>query len=124
MLRHLYPDAIVHARARDRRHAWELMDLGAQVMRETFHSSVKLGEQVLVDLGVPEHVAHEHALRFHEHDERLLHAQQLVRDDEKALLQTVQEARRELEDLFSADVGEGMLGDITRDEAERGEPRP
>jgi glutathione-regulated potassium-efflux system protein KefB len=119
VLRHLYPDAIVHARARDRRHAWELMDLGAKVMRETFHSSVKLGEQVLVELGVAPEVAREHARRFHDHDERLLLAQQLVRHDEDALMQSVQDARRELEDLFSADVGEGVLGGIARDETAR-----
>ena len=41
------------ARARNRRHAWELMDLGVEVVRETFHSSLKMGERVLVALGEP-----------------------------------------------------------------------
>jgi len=113
VLRRQYPAALVYARARDRRHAWELMELGAHPMRELFHSSVLLGEQVLTALGVPGDVATEHARRFREHDERLLQAQYLVQDDEDALVQSVQEARRELEDLFSADVGEGMLGTIT-----------
>ena len=52
--------------------------------------------------------------RFREHDERLLRAQYEVRDDEAALLQSAREARRELEDLFNADVGEGVLGDMVR----------
>ncbi|QNP39575.1 monovalent cation:proton antiporter-2 (CPA2) family protein [Lysobacter solisilvae (ex Woo and Kim 2020)] len=112
VVRRLYPDAVVFARARDRRHAWELMDLGARIMRETFHSSLKLGEQVLVELGVPAETARHHAQRFHDHDERLLLAQYQVRDDEDALKQTVQEARLELEELLNADAGEGVLGDI------------
>ncbi|MFC5579045.1 monovalent cation:proton antiporter-2 (CPA2) family protein [Lysobacter niabensis] len=118
VIRRLYPDAIVHARARDRRHAWELMDLGAKPMRETFHSSLLLGEQVLVELGVAPEIVGQHTQRFREHDERLLQAQYHVRDDEDALKQSVQEARRELEDLLSADMGEGVLGGIASEEEE------
>jgi glutathione-regulated potassium-efflux system protein KefB len=109
-LRRLYPRAQVFARARNRRHAWELMDLGAEVVRETFHSSLKLGERVLVALGDPAPLAARSVERFREHDERLLLAQQQVRDDEAALVQTSQEARKDLEQLFAADRGEGTLG--------------
>jgi glutathione-regulated potassium-efflux system protein KefB len=94
------------------------MDLGAHVVRELFHSSLKLGEKLLVDLGVPGDLAAEHTRRFREHDERLLRAQHLVRDDEDALVQSVKDARLELEELFSADVGEGMLGVVSAEEAE------
>ena len=89
-IRKLYPQAKVFARARDRRHAWELMDLGARPMRETFLSSLKMGEEVLVELGVPPDVARDHAERFRDHDRRLLRAQYLIRDDEDALLQSTQ----------------------------------
>jgi len=112
-LRRLYPEAIVYARARDRRHAWALMDTGARVMRETLHSSLVLGEQLLVDLGLSPELAADHTRRFREHDERLLRAQYEVRDDEEALIETTLQARRDLEGLFSADVGEGVLGGIT-----------
>ena len=47
---------------------------------------------------------------FREYDETLLHAQYAVSDDEAALIQTSQEARKELEQLFAADQGEGVLG--------------
>jgi len=109
-LRRLYPEAAVFARARNRRHAWELMDLGVEVVRETFHSSLKMGERVLVALGEREDVAARRADRFREHDEALLRAQHQVYDDEVALIQTSQEARRDLEELFAADRGEGVLG--------------
>lgn len=115
-LRRLYPDAVVYARARDRRHAWALMDLGARAMRETFHTSLKMGEQVLRELGVPEAIAQARVERFAEHDERVLQAQYLVQDDEDALLQSAAEARRELEQLFEADQGEGVLGEIVAPE--------
>jgi voltage-gated potassium channel Kch len=129
VLRRLYPDATVFARARNRRHAWELMDLGAQVVRETFHSSLVLGERVLVALGLPEETATARARRFREHDEALLRSQYLVHDDEQALLQSAHDARRELEELFGADRGEGVLGAaVVRrgkadEDASAGEPR-
>jgi len=114
VVRRHYPDAVVFARARNRRHAWELMDLGAQVVRETFHSSLVMGERVLVALGADEEAAGRDAQRFREHDEALLRSQYLVHDDEQALLQSAQAARRELEELFGADRGEGVLGGLVR----------
>ncbi|MGY0557693.1 MULTISPECIES: monovalent cation:proton antiporter-2 (CPA2) family protein [unclassified Lysobacter] len=113
VIRHLYPQATVFARARDRRHAWQLMDLGARGVREMLHSSLKLGEDVLVALGLPAELAHDHAQRFLALDERLLEAQYRVHDDDDAILQVSTLARRELEQLFDADRGEGVLGGIT-----------
>ncbi|MGY4517465.1 monovalent cation:proton antiporter-2 (CPA2) family protein [Lysobacter sp. HA18] len=114
-VRQMYPDATVYASARDRRHAWELMDLGAHAIREAFHSSLYTGERVLVELGFDAATVHAQVKRFREHDERLLRAQYEVRDDEEALLQSARDARRELEDLFNADVGEGVLGGMVRE---------
>ncbi len=37
-----------------------------------------------------------------------------MHDDEQALLQSTQDARRELEQLFGADRGEGVLGGLVR----------
>ena len=106
LIRRMYPKATVYARARDRQHAWRLMDLGAEVFRETFGSSLEMGEQVLQALGVPAAVAHDHAHRFRVHDEKLLHEQHLVYDDENKLLQTAMGARADLEKLFAADAEE------------------
>ncbi|GAB2627252.1 monovalent cation:proton antiporter-2 (CPA2) family protein [Novilysobacter erysipheiresistens] len=113
VIRRLYPQAKVIARARDRRHAWDLMDLGAQSQREMLLSSLKVGEDVLVALGVPTAVARDHGRKFLAHDERLLNAQYLVHDDAEALMQASSDARRELEQLFDADQGAGVLGGIT-----------
>jgi glutathione-regulated potassium-efflux system protein KefB len=112
VIRRLYPAATVFARARNRRHAWELMDMGVQVVRETFHSSLVMGERVLHALGMPEGVAAESVRRFRDHDEALLVSQYQVYDDEAALIQSARDARLELEQLFGADRGEGVLGSI------------
>jgi glutathione-regulated potassium-efflux system protein KefB len=104
LLRRLYPNLKVFARARNRQHAYKLMDLGVEVIRETFHSSLVLGQQVMEELGVPHDVAYERRERFRQHDERVLREQHLVYDDEAALIASSDQARRELETLFEADV--------------------
>ena len=113
VIRRHYPDAKVFARARDRRHAWQLMDLGATVVRETFLSSLEMGRDVLVALGVPPDTADDHTRRFREHDERLLATQYLIHDDEDALRQTARDARAELEALFEADRVDAAAEDAT-----------
>jgi glutathione-regulated potassium-efflux system protein KefB len=118
LIRRNYPQAKVYARARDRRHAWKLMDLGAVAIRETFGSSLEMGREVLVSLGVEPDIAEDRARRFRAHDERILAAQHLVYDDEEALLQSARDARRELEQLFEADRGEGVLGQASGTRAE------
>jgi glutathione-regulated potassium-efflux system protein KefB len=104
LLRRLYPNLRVFARARNRQHAFKLMDLGVEIIRETFHSSLVMGQQVMESLGVPHDVAYERRERFREHDERMLREQHLVYDDEAALIASSEQARRELETLFEADV--------------------
>jgi voltage-gated potassium channel Kch len=80
------------------------MDLGAKaIVRETFASSLELGEQLLVGLGWTPDDAREAARRFRAHDERTLAQQYAVRHDEQALMQSVREAALELEHLFEAD---------------------
>ncbi len=104
LIRRLYPQAQILARARNRQHAWRLMDLSAEPFREVFGSSLELGERVLTALGVTEDVARDHVLRFRDHDETLLRAQHLVYDDEVAVIQTSRDARKDLMRLFEADA--------------------
>jgi glutathione-regulated potassium-efflux system protein KefB len=98
-----FPHLKVYARARNRQHAFKLMDLGVEVVRETFHSSLVMGQRVMESLGVPGEVALARRERFREHDEALLREQHLVYDDEAALIASNKEALRELERLFEAD---------------------
>ena len=103
-VRRAYPQLPVYARARNRQHAHRLMDLGARVIvRETFDSSLALGRQLLEGLGWAADEAEDAARRFREHDERTLAKQRAFRHDEQALIQSVQEAASELEELFEYD---------------------
>ena len=105
LLRRQFPHLKVLARARNRQHAYKLMDLGVdEVVRETLHSSLELGQRTLEALGVPAEVAAERRARFLRHDEQLLKEQYLVYDDEAALIQSSQQARQDLEKLFEADA--------------------
>ncbi|HOV96469.1 MAG TPA: monovalent cation:proton antiporter-2 (CPA2) family protein [Thermomonas sp.] len=104
LVRKHYPQAKVFARARDRRHAWQLVDLGAHALRETYGSSLEMGREVLITLGMPREQAEDRAQRFREWDESLLESQRMLQDDEDALLQATRDAREELEGLFAADA--------------------
>jgi len=107
-----FPHLRIIARARNRQHAFRLMDMDVAVVRETFHSSLEIGRQVLETLGVAAAEAAEHTARFKAHDERLLHEQHLVYDDDAALVASSREALRELETLFAADRSPGPPDDI------------
>lgn len=81
------PAARVLSRARDRQHAWKLMDLSSEPFREVLGSRLKVGERVLTALGIPDHVARA-VQRFREHDDNLLRTQPLLYDDEAAVIQS------------------------------------
>lgn len=109
LIRRLYPKAQVLSRARNRQHAWRLMDLGAEPFREVFASSLELSEKVLVNLGLSADTARDRIARFRQHDEQLLRAQHLVYDDDTAVVQTSRDARADLMHLFEADVSEAPV---------------
>ena len=107
IVRRLFPHLRIVARARNRQHAFRLMDLDVPaVVRETFHSSLEMTRDVLRALGLDAATADAHIARFREHDEAMLRAQYLVYDDEAALIQNAREALQELESLFAADASD------------------
>jgi len=107
VLRRLYPQLRVLARARNRQHAFKLMDLGLlDPVRETLLSSLELTRRMLVEIGFDAADARERVERFHAFDARMLVEQHLVYDDESALMQSAEQSRRELLALFEADAAE------------------
>jgi monovalent cation:proton antiporter-2 (CPA2) family protein len=111
-----FPQLKIFARARNRRHAFLLMDRAVDgLVRETFYSSLKMAGDVLEALGIqPEDAARSVAL-FREHDERNLLEAHAIYRDEKQLIQSVQQATEELTALFEAD--QQGVGDQTAGEA-------
>jgi len=107
IVRRMFPHLRIIARARNRQHAFRLMDLTADpddVVRETFYSSLKMAALTLKALGMSREQARASVELFREHDEKLLRDQHLVYDDDVALRQTTREAYEELQGLFEADT--------------------
>jgi monovalent cation:proton antiporter-2 (CPA2) family protein len=100
-----FPNLKVFARARNRQHAIRLMDLGVRYfMRETYFSSLDMAQNTLEALGLSRAEALESIRRFDAHDRKLLEQQRLAGDDEQKLIQSSQQAAKELEGLFEEDV--------------------
>lgn len=102
-----FPHMKIFARARNRAHAYALMDLGvSRIRRETFLSSVELGREVLTGLGMPEFEAETAASKFRDFDERRLaeHYGDDHTEDELALM--AREWAVELEEMFARDEDE------------------
>jgi glutathione-regulated potassium-efflux system protein KefB len=115
LVKKLFPHLKVYARARNRRHAYKLMDLNVdKVVRETLQGSLEITRHVLEGLGIPAEVAAARVERFRMYDEKMLAEQYLVYDDETALLQSAQDARRELQRLFEADAEADAAGESSK----------
>jgi glutathione-regulated potassium-efflux system protein KefB len=105
IVKRMYPHLKIVARARNRQHAFRLMDMNIdQVVRETFFSSLEMSRLVLEDLGIDPAIAKDRVQRFSKHDAKVLQSQYLVYDDEAALVQSAKEAFQDLEKLFEADI--------------------
>jgi len=102
-----FPHLVIFARARNRAHAYQLLELGIQhVIRETFLSSLELTGDVLQELGFSYSEARSTLDRFRAHDEQMLQESFLYQRDEKKLIEIADRSRRELESLFSRDAQE------------------
>ncbi len=100
-----FPNLAIYARARNRFHAYQLMDIGVDgLIRETLLSSLDLAKQVLQGLSIEEKQARGTIEMFKAHDEKTLLAQQAVYHDETKFIQSVKEAARELQGIFEADT--------------------
>jgi glutathione-regulated potassium-efflux system protein KefB len=102
-----FPHLVIFARARNRNHAYQLLELGiTHVIRETYLSSLELTGDVLQELGFSYSEARGTLDRFREYDERMLQESFQYQRDEKKLIEISERSRRELESLFARDVAE------------------
>jgi len=109
LIRKHFPHLKIFARARNRQHAFRLMDLGVRyVIRETLVSSLEMSEKILETLGLSKSKAIETVRRFRVHDEQTMAKQQAVRDDENKFLQTTRESAEQLLHLFETDAAEPL----------------
>ncbi len=104
MVRKHFPNLEIIARARNRQHALDLMELGiTSVHRETYMTSLDVAKEVMLKRGKPE-AAVERALRnFRIHDEKILTKQLELRDNKDQMWSYTRKANRELERILKED---------------------
>lgn len=101
-----FPHLRIVARARNRRHAHKLMDLGIEnIYRETLESSLSMSETVLMGIGESKSATRDVIETFRDRDQELLIEQHAIHDSEEKLIQSVKETSAELENLMSRDRG-------------------
>jgi glutathione-regulated potassium-efflux system protein KefB len=106
VVKRTFPHLKIVARARNRQHAFRLMDLSLadeNIVRETLYSSMEMTRRVLVELGFDPALAADRVETFRHQDAKVLKAQYLVYDDDAALVQSTKDALDDLERLFEAD---------------------
>lgn len=100
-----FPHLKVFARARNRAHAYQLMEPGvAVVWRETLASSLEMAEAVLSGLGLPEYQAETAVATFRRHDEQRLCGAFGMHRDQARMQALARKASEELEELFAQDA--------------------
>jgi monovalent cation:proton antiporter-2 (CPA2) family protein len=107
LIRKHFPHLKIFARARNRQHAFRLMDLSVRyVIRETLVSSLEMSVQVLESLGLSKSKAVATVHQFRVHDEATMAKQQAVKDDESKFLATTRESAEQLLHLFEVDTAQ------------------
>jgi monovalent cation:proton antiporter-2 (CPA2) family protein len=105
LIRKHFPHLKIFARARNRQHAFRLLDLDVRyTVRETLGSSLEMAGKVLETLGLSKSKAMETVRQFRAHDEITMAKQQAVKDDENKFLQTTRESAEQLRQLFESDA--------------------
>ncbi|GAB4190564.1 MAG: monovalent cation:proton antiporter-2 (CPA2) family protein [Wenzhouxiangellaceae bacterium] len=103
VIRH-FPHLKLFARARNRLHAYQLMEIDCNhVMRETYVSSLETARAVLVAAGLTDSSATNTIRRFRQHDEEMMGKAYRHHRDFDKLIALAREGRAELQQLFEQD---------------------
>jgi len=100
-----YPDVKIIARARNRTFAADFLSLDIDCVRETFLSSLHLGEKILRELGYTAFQAYRTTWRFRQHDERMLNETRTIMNDMQQLISYSYRSRETLADILSQELG-------------------
>ncbi|MGI9332105.1 MAG: cation:proton antiporter, partial [Gammaproteobacteria bacterium] len=104
VVRGYFPNLTVYARARNRKHAYRLMDLEVKIIRrETLLSSLDLARSVLMGLGLSKHDAESAVATFSAHDEKRLIDDHAMHNDDERMVYLAKESAKELEEIFAED---------------------
>lgn len=105
LVRKHFPHLAIVARARNRQHAYRLLEAGvSHLFRETLGSALELSGEVLHQLGYGGADVERSLRRFREHDEALLLRAFEEREDLEQLQRIARSASEELQRLFEEDA--------------------
>jgi glutathione-regulated potassium-efflux system ancillary protein KefC/glutathione-regulated potassium-efflux system protein KefB len=100
-----FPHLKIVARARNRRHAHGLMDIGIEhIFRETLPASLNMSKRVLIDLGFDDEEVEQVSEKFRARDTRLLKEQHAIHNSEEKMIQSSKDTAAELESLLQGDA--------------------
>ena len=121
-LRSRYPHIPIFARARDRHHVHQLMDLGiTRIYRETYYSALKVSGDLLQGLGLASREADSLIETFRKHDEKHLFDDYKHFTNAEKMRARAKRRAEELEELFAQDL-EDMREKQQPGETERTRP--
>lgn len=104
LVRKHFPHLKILARAIDRRHAYDLIRHGVDVVsRETFGSALEMGVETLKLLGVRSYKANRAAHAFKKHDEEALHEMANLVGNEMLYVARMRQLNKDLEELLKSD---------------------
>ncbi len=104
MLHKHFPQAAVYARARNRTHAYELMQRGVKyVFRDTFATAIDMSVDVLSELGFRRYQAVRAGQIFKQHDQQAMQEMFHLWQDEKAYISRSKYFRQQLEYALEQD---------------------
>lgn len=100
-----FPHLKLHVRSRNRVDAYALMDQGVlHIHRETLDTAIRMGVDVLQDLGVRHYTAHRAGQSFRQYDEAALRELASKRGDRKDYISIVRQKIAEQEELLRKDL--------------------
>lgn len=110
MVKEHFPHIKIFARARNRGHAFELMELGVtHFKRETFDSSVHFAGELLLSMGYDQPKVKDIIEKFTVHDELMLREQFKVRKDDKQFISVSNQANAQLAQVFSDESSQSYI---------------
>lgn len=114
-----FPHLKIFARARNRGHAFDYMDLGVEcIKRETLDSSINFVGDLLVELGIDSEKVKVIIEKFKVHDEIMLHEQYRVRNDEKSFISVYQQSQAQLAEILNTESLTSYIQPVKKDEGE------
>jgi voltage-gated potassium channel Kch len=105
VVRQQFPHLDIYARAHNRKHSYQLMDLGVAIIRrETFYSALSLTEAVLHGFGFDQDHANRSVNAFKDHDLARFYDHCHLHNDEEKMVDLAVGAAKELEQMFKVDA--------------------